>query len=134
MADDLHACFRAQYGLIHRSQVHRIGLTDRQIERRLATGSWLRERPGVYRLAGVPPTWESDLLAALLGRDAVASHRSAAVLWDLGVYHRPRPELSVPIERRYGTNGDRARVHTTTQWVLRDATIGALIMKDSNPG
>ena len=40
---------------------------------------------GVYRIAGAPQSWKGDLLAACWagGTRAVASHRSAAALWDL---------------------------------------------------
>jgi hypothetical protein len=45
----------------------------------------MRVRQGVYRLPGVGPTWETTVLAAVLaaGPEAVASHMTAARLWDL---------------------------------------------------
>lgn len=53
------------------------------------TGKLERVRRGVYRLCGVPPTWRSSALAAVLtaGEGAVLSHRSAAALWGLIDHH-----------------------------------------------
>jgi very-short-patch-repair endonuclease len=44
-----------------------------------------RIRQGVYLFVGVPPTWETIVLAAVLaaGPGALASHVTAACLWDL---------------------------------------------------
>src|SRR5690349_6338846 len=55
-------------------------------DRRVARGRWRRTvRSGVYVLAEYPPTWHQRLIVAVLGgpEGTVASHRSAAVLWDL---------------------------------------------------
>ena len=49
------------HGVISRGQADDLGLTDRQIDRRIANRSWVRVHNGVYRLAavagdvGVPP-------------------------------------------------------------------------------
>jgi very-short-patch-repair endonuclease len=55
----------------------------------LATGRLQALHPGVARLAGSPETREQRIAAAVLaaGPGAMASHRSAAFLWDI-----PRPE------------------------------------------
>lgn len=71
------------------------------IERRVATGRWVRVSAGVYRLAGVPVTWRQRALAGCLvgGPGAVMSHRSAAVLWGVSGF-RPGPlEITVPASR-----------------------------------
>ena len=49
----------------------------------------------MYLLAGVPPTWETAVLAAVLaaGPAAVASHVTAACLWDL---FDGRPPVALP--------------------------------------
>lgn len=68
----------------------------RHISRAVAGGSWERLHPGVYRLAGSPPSEEGRLVAACLavGPGAVVSHRSAA--WLLGLTDvAVRPELTV---------------------------------------
>jgi AbiEi antitoxin C-terminal domain len=90
--------FRTQYGLVRRPQVLRLGITPRQIQHRLATCEWQAIRPGVYRLAASPATFEQTLLAACwaTGPQSVASHASAAWLW--GLLPRPpdRPTITVP--------------------------------------
>ncbi len=95
----LAAIFRAQHGLIHRDQALRLGLSRAQIERKLATGEWEIVHRGVYRLRSVPPTFEQCALGACLaaGPQAVASHESAAWLWDLTGRTPPRvPCVTVP--------------------------------------
>ena len=71
-----------------------------------ATGSPLGVVPGRrgrVPAAGVPVTWQSVLLADVLaaGPAAVASHRSAAVLWGLDGVRRGAPELTSGRDRHY---------------------------------
>lgn len=113
--------FRRQYGLITRQQAHGVGLTDRQIDRRVANGSWVRVHRRVYRVAAVPPTWESKLLAAVLTTSGLASHRCAAALWRLEPFVAPRIEVAMPHGSRRRPDG--VLVHQTRQWGLRDETI-----------
>jgi very-short-patch-repair endonuclease len=56
---------------------------------------------GVYRILGSALTWQQGIMAACLaaGQGAVASHRSAAVLWSIPGME-PRVELTVPERRR----------------------------------
>ena len=92
--------FRRQHGIITRKQAKDLGLTDRQIDRRIANGSWIPVHRGVYRLAAVPATWESRLLAAVLATGGIASHRCAAALWRLDPFVAPRIEVVLPHGRR----------------------------------
>ena len=71
-----------QHGLFLRQDALAVGMTDAQIEYRVRTGRWVRVTPGVYRLAGVPVTWNQRALSACLaaGDKAIISHRSAAVV------------------------------------------------------
>lgn len=90
-----------QHGVVSRPQVQRLGMTDEQAERRLASGRWDSPQAGVYRMVGAPTTWRQALMAACLaaGEEALASHRAAAVLWGLdGVWGEPL-ELTVPYAR-----------------------------------
>jgi hypothetical protein len=110
-----------QRGLFLRSQAIAAGATDSMIETRLATGRWILVSRGLYRLAGVPVTWKQRALAACMlgGRQAVLSHRSAAVLWGVSGFRPGRLEITVPP----GTNnGNRlARVHrSAVEGVRRD--------------
>jgi hypothetical protein len=90
--DDAHQRMQAldrlasrQLGLVTCDQLDHIGFGRPARETALAARRLHPVRKGVYRLPGMAPTWESAVLAAVLaaGPDAVASHMSAALLWDL---------------------------------------------------
>jgi very-short-patch-repair endonuclease len=73
-----------QHSIFTRLDAEHAGLKRGQIDRRVAT-SWQCLYDGVYRVAGVPPTWRGDLLAACLAASAPAaiSHRSGGALYEL---------------------------------------------------
>lgn len=104
-----------QYSLAHRKQALDLGMTSRQLHDRLEAGLLVAVHQGVYRLAGAPRTGEQALLAACLaaGSGAVASHRSAGVLWSLRGVEAAAPEISVPGSRRPELRG--VRVHRTNR-------------------
>ena len=89
-----------QHGLLEHSQLRR-HLSAKQLER------WLDSRrleplwPGVYRVAGVPESWEQRLHGACLagGTGVVASHRSAARLWGLPGVPALRLEVTARADR-----------------------------------
>ena len=101
-----------QHGVVARDHIAAAGISDDALHRRTAAGALVRCRPRVFRAAGAPVTWRSDLLAAVLwaGDGALASHRSAAVLWQLDGWEPGALELTVP-----GTRAPRGqkgvRVH-----------------------
>jgi hypothetical protein len=76
--------------------------TKDEIYWRLRREQWLPVYQGVFRLAGVPPIWRGDLLAACLagGPRAVASHRSAAELWGFPGRRTDLVEITCPRWRR----------------------------------
>ena len=71
-----------QQGVFSRAQALALGATEEVIRQRLASGRWVRLAPGVYGLAGVPPSFRRDLWVAHLavGPASVVSHESAAAL------------------------------------------------------
>jgi hypothetical protein len=73
-----------------------------EVEWRLRSGRWSHRYDGVYRVAGAPPTWRGDVLAACMaaGPRAVASHRSAAELWGLPGRSTDVVEITCPRWRR----------------------------------
>src|ERR1043165_1478189 len=62
-----------------------LGVNANVRKHRLATGRWVVVHDGVYRIAGLPLSWRGSLLAACWAGDpdTLASHRSAAELWQL---------------------------------------------------
>ncbi|HLH47211.1 MAG TPA: type IV toxin-antitoxin system AbiEi family antitoxin domain-containing protein [Acidimicrobiales bacterium] len=85
------------HGVMTRAQALGLGLTARQIQWRLERRWWVALHPGVYSRAVPPPGPEARTLAACLahGAGAVASHRSAAYLWDLLTKPPAHPTLTV---------------------------------------
>ena len=76
---------KVQAGVIAREQLIDLGLTDQQIQRRVAKGVLVRILPRLFRHASAPETWMQQLWAAVLwakGR-AVVSHEAAGALWNL---------------------------------------------------
>ncbi len=101
---------RDQHGLITRRQARSLGLSDDQIDHRLTSGRWRRERHGVLLVGAAPSTWEQRVHGLCLGGgdDVVASHRTAARLWSL-VDAVGRIEVTVRGTRRVRLTG--ATVH-----------------------
>jgi hypothetical protein len=93
----------SQYGLFTRQQGHDLGLTDRMLQRRVRNGSLEQVARHVYRVAGVPISWEHDVLRACLGGgpECVASHRTAARLLGFDGFRHAVIEVTVPRRIRY---------------------------------
>jgi hypothetical protein len=89
------------HGVIARRQALALGFTARMIERRITAGRWQRVHPGVSVIAGTGPDPRRALMAGCLslGDRSVASHRSAAWLWQLSGFAEvaPSPEFLVPL-------------------------------------
>jgi very-short-patch-repair endonuclease len=99
-----------QHGLITAIQCQEVGLSRSATHRLVAKGTWIREAPGVYRVAGVPRTWEGRALCAALtsGHQALVSHLSAAHLWGLEGFSAPgRIDVTV---RRHASPAPRRGV------------------------
>lgn len=102
-----------QHSLVTMRDVSSAGGTRRNAHERVQSGRWVRVHSGVFRLAGVPFTYESRVMALVLaaGAGAVASHMCAARLLGLGFTNAP-PEVSIPRGRRHRQPG--VRVHEST--------------------
>lgn len=86
-----------QHGVIGRHQATEAGLTHSQIQRRLASGEWIKISAGIYALGSAPATWNRQLQAALLSNpEGVAAGRTAAVLHRLDGFRKTRPEILLP--------------------------------------
>jgi putative AbiEi antitoxin of type IV toxin-antitoxin system len=96
---NLARVLRDQHLLIQREQALRLGVNRNEIAGRLARGEWEQVHRGVYRSTSSVPTFEQRALAACFaaGPDAVASHHTAAWLWDLLGKTPPRtPDVTLP--------------------------------------
>jgi predicted transcriptional regulator of viral defense system/very-short-patch-repair endonuclease len=106
--EGLNRLTRRQHGLVSAPQAGALGLTDRHVEDRVRRGHWTAVRRGVYALAGMAPTREQALLAAVLaaGGGAAVSHRSAGHLWGMrGVEDPERIDLVTDLRGRPRLDG-----------------------------
>lgn len=86
-----------QNGVFTRRQALVNGLSERQIQRRLDRGTWVRLGSGVYGVASAPPTWGRQLWAAYLSRpEALVAGRSAAYLHGFTGMRQSKPEILIP--------------------------------------
>ena len=99
-----------QHGVITRAQALELGLSARSIDRLVEAGAWRRAHTATYVIKGAPATWLQAVAAAVLSGapDAVASHRTAARLWDCpGI----RPVVEITSTRAIRRQG--VEVHRT---------------------
>ncbi|MEY2591930.1 MAG: hypothetical protein QOJ67_3914 [Acidimicrobiaceae bacterium] len=77
------ALAQRQHGRFTLEDVRAIGGDIDDVKLRVRSGRWVAEHRGVYRVGGVPLTWEGRALAGCLtaGGEAMLSHLTAACLW-----------------------------------------------------
>jgi REase_MTES_1575 len=99
-----------QYGLAGLAQLEAAGVRRHHVERRIQSGHLERVRPAVFVVAGSPPSFEQTVLATVLsaGPHAVASHTTAAVLWDLPLVQHEVLEITTSREHWARLRGVRA--------------------------
>src|SRR6476660_6808251 len=75
----------AQHGVVGRWQLVEVGLSERAVEHRVATGRLRPVARGVYAVGRGRISRRGKWAAAVLtsGPDAALSHRSAAALWGI---------------------------------------------------
>jgi hypothetical protein len=102
--------FQAQYGVAGRRELRALGITAEVERARVASGEWDRPTPGVVRVVAAPGTPEQKLMIGIIeaGYDAVASHQSAAWLWDLMA---PPDRNAVTVRRGNGRRIPLVAVH-----------------------
>jgi hypothetical protein len=90
------------HGVVTRSELERSGISPKEIEHRLHTGTLIREHRGVYRVGHRAPSVEARYLAAVLacGKGALLSGKAAAHLLGLLKGPLPAPEVTAPVRRR----------------------------------
>lgn len=111
-----------RHGVFRIADLVELGVTRAQRRHRLESGRWETLYDGVHCIAGTPRTWTSKLLAATWagGADAVASHRSAAALWELPGARRDRVEIMCRHWKRAREHG--VVVHETRRLDDEDRT------------
>jgi very-short-patch-repair endonuclease len=92
---------RRQHGLITRPQAVAAGCHVRAWYRALASQTIVGIHPGVARLPGAFPTPQQTILAAVLGagEGAMASHRSATLMWGVEIVGDRPVDVIVPRRR-----------------------------------
>ncbi len=87
-----------QHLVVTRQQALLLGMTRRQVDRRVEAGGLIVVHNGVYRIVGAPETFEQTVMAACLSSGGVASHRAATQLWGLrGVEDSP---VEITVQRK----------------------------------
>ena len=90
------------HGVVTRRGLLELGLSEEQIDGRLAKGLLLREFPGVYRVGHAAPSVLARYAAAVkaCGSGALLSGLAAAHLLGLLKGRAPQPEVTTQTERR----------------------------------
>jgi very-short-patch-repair endonuclease len=111
------------HGVFGAHHLDALGVAVHERHYRLRTGRWIRVHDGAYRFAGAPLTWAGKVLAACWagGRRAVASHRTAAELWELPGRDPTLVELTCP--HRLRARHDGLLVHESRQLDPVDVTV-----------
>jgi hypothetical protein len=98
--------FARQEQVASRAQLLRAGVTKGEIDSAVRSHKAVVLSPGVYGLAGAPPSARGQLIAATLARPgAVVSHQSAGDLWGFLPGPPPQPTLTLRRGRRLATGG-----------------------------
>lgn len=97
--------FSSQHGVVARDHLRLLGVDSRMERTRIASGEWERVGKHVVRMVASPANPEQSLIAACIeaGPDAVASHQSAAWLWELAP-PPSRHSVTVPRSRCVGVS------------------------------
>jgi hypothetical protein len=118
--DQLYLLTASQHSLFTAGQAAALGLTAEALEAAVRKRRVRRVRRGVYAVNGPPPSrWEPVMAAALAaGREAIISHRSAAVIHGFYGVVADQPNLTVPMDCRRSLAG--VRVHRSRQLDPKD--------------
>lgn len=109
--DQLFDVADQQQGYFTALQAQACGIPRSNFHRRLASGEWIRERRGIYRLARYPVTDHPELVIYSLwssdrkgNAQAVWSHETAMDIHDLSDVMPAKMHMTVPRDFRKGTS------------------------------
>lgn len=114
---------RKRFGVLTTTDLISAGRSAEAVRRAVERGELETVHEGIHRVAGAPVTWEQRVLLAVLaaGPGALASHRSAAALWDLDGSTQGVPEIVAPRHRRTWAT-ELGRSHESTDLHLAEPT------------
>ena len=117
---NLAAVAELQHGVVSLDQAREVGFTDHQIERLVDGGRLVRPARGAFLVAGCPATWEQTVMTAVAaaGDAALASHQTAAYLWDLTGFRPDRIDVVMP---RWDRSVHACVVHESKDLTPEDA-------------
>ncbi len=108
--------------MVTRAQLLELGLSRHQVTHRLGVGQLHEVIRGLYRLAGVPETWEQRVWAACLATGGLASHRTAGWLFGLdGLGRTPPRDIEVLVPFTASSTSRLAIVHRSRTLDARHA-------------
>lgn len=113
---DIAQAAERTHGVVTYDQLRAAGLSDHQVRAGIANGRLVPRGYGVFRMAGAPPRFEGDVLAAIaeFPGDTWASHHTAARLHDLRIRAaEARIELTRPTS--LSATRSAARIHRSTR-------------------
>ena len=121
--EELRELASRRYAVFSLAQAAACGVSDEALARAVRRGICRRLQAGVYAFAGSPESWEQSVMAACLaaGKDAVASHRTAARIWGLVAADDDIVEISVP--RKNGPRPRQVTVHRSADLVAGHSTL-----------
>lgn len=114
-----------QHGVLSLAQARAAGLSQRQVDGRVAAGRWRRVARGIYVVEGAPASWRQRAWAAQLanGPDAVLSHLTAGAVLAL-TQPSLLPHVTVP--RGSATRSGTAVVHRSAVPAVDRAAVEGL--------
>ena len=119
----VHEVAEAQHSVVSSDQLNACGASGSWITRALRYGVIVRDGPAVYRMGGVPRTFKTRAMAAVLSArgPALVSHRSAAFLHGIEPVLEPVTlEITVPRHRRPRRRAG-IRVHESLAFDMAEA-------------
>lgn len=123
LTGELAVAASRSHGVMTRAELLRVGVSRHRIQSGLNSGELIKAHTGVYRVAAAPRTWSQRVLEAVhaAGPGALASHRSAAALWNLDGSTEGVPEVVAPRHLRSWAV-DLGRSHESKDLHLADPT------------
>lgn len=115
----------SNYGILRGSDLEELGLDKGFRHRMCATGEIERLSQSVYRLVGVPISWEGELLTLCWAQSPHGwiSHRSAAKLWGVPGFNDRALDVIVPRHSRRPRIESEFRLHESRKLPKADGTL-----------